>query len=322
MSEKLVTVFGGSGFVGRHLVRRLAKDGYRIRVAVRRPAEGYILYPMGDVGQIAVLKCDIRDQAQVAAAVAQADAVINLVGILRQGGGQTFDGVHVEGAKTIATAAAAAGVKRLVQMSAIGADAEAPSHYARSKAAGEAQVREAFANATILRPSIIFGPEDGFFNRFAALMRLSRFAFPLFGGGVTRFQPVYVADVAHAVANALKDRAALARTYELGGPGIYTFKELLQFIARVTERKPGFIPIPFWMLDAGALLTGWLPGAPITYDEAKLLRADNVAKAGGDANGVGTLADLAVLPTAVEAVVPSYLWAYRPSGQYAESRGA
>ena len=322
MGEKLVTVFGGSGFVGRHVVRRLAKDGYRIRVAVRRPTDAYFLQPMGDVGQIVVLKCDIRDAARVAALVAHADAVVNLVGILRPSGGQSFEAIHAEGAETIAAAAASAGVKRLIHVSAIGADAEAKSRYARSKADGEARVRASFPAATILRPSIVFGPEDHFFNRFAAVMRLAKFAFPLFGGGRTLFQPVYVGDVALAVAGALHADTAAAKTYELGGPVKYSFKDLLAFIARVTERNLPFLPIPFWLLDLGALLTGWLPGAPITYDQAKLLRADNVVKAGRDADAVGTLADFAIAPTAVEAVVPSYLWAYRATGQYAEPRGA
>ncbi len=322
MGEKLVTVFGGSGFVGRHVVRRLAKEGYRIRVVVRRPADAYFLQPLGDVGQIAVLKCDIRDEVQVAALVARADAVVNLVGILRPSGGETFDAIHVEGAGSVAAAAASAGVKRLVHISAIGADAEAKSRYARSKAAGEARVRAAFPAATILRPSIVFGPEDRFFNRFAALMRLVGFVFPLFGGGRTLFQPVHVGDVARAVANALRSDGAAAKTYELGGPVTYSFKELLHYIARVTERRPLFIPIPFALLDLSTLLMGWLPGVPITYDQAKLLRVDNVVKAGRDANSVGTFADLGVVPTAVEAIVPSYLWTYRPSGQYAEPRGA
>ncbi len=319
MGEKLVTVFGGSGFVGRHVVRRLAQDGYRIRVAVRRPTDAYFLQPLGDVGQIVILKCDIRDEARVAALVAHADAVVNLVGILRPAGGQSFEAIHAEGAETIATAAAGAGVKRLVHVSAIGADAEAKSRYARSKADGEARVRAAFPAATILRPSIVFGPEDQFFNRFAALMRLARFAFPLFGGGRTLFQPVYVGDVALAVAGALRADTAVGKTYELGGPVAYAFKDLLALVAQTTERHPLFIPIPFWLLNLGALFTGWLPGAPITYDQAKLLRMDNVVKLGGD---IGTLADFAITPTAVEAVVPSYLWAYRPTGQYAEARGA
>ncbi|MBI1213385.1 MAG: NAD-dependent epimerase/dehydratase family protein [Alphaproteobacteria bacterium] len=322
MGEKLVTVFGGSGFLGRHVVRRLAKDGWRILVAVRYPTKAYFLPPDGDVGQIAILKADIRKDAEVAAAVARADAVINLVGILKPGGGQGFDDVHDEGATRIATLAAGAGVKRLVHISSIGADPESKSEYARTKAAGEAGVRGAFKGATVLRPSVVFGPEDQFFNRFASLMRMSPIAFPQFGGGKSKFQPVYVGDLARAVSAALDSDAAIGRTYELGGPVVYSFKELLQFIATTTERSPLFIPIPYFLLNVGAALTGWIPGAPITYDQAKLLRIDNIVKNGPDASTVGTLADLGVEPTAVEAVVPSYLWTYRPTGQYAEARGA
>ena len=320
MSDKVVTIFGGSGFLGRHIVRRLAHEGYRIKVAVRHPSDGYLLQPAGKVGQIAILKCDIKKDAEVAAAVARADAVVNLVGILKSGGGQTFDDIHDEGATRIAKAAAQAKVKRLVHISAIGADAESKSEYARTKAAGEEGVRSAFRAATILRPSIAFGPEDHFFNRFAALMRLAPGVFPSFGGGRTRFQPVYVGDIAGAVANALANDATAGKTYELGGPVVYSFKELLQYIAKTTARDPLLLPIPFWMLSLGAAMTGWVPGAPITYDQSKLLRVDNVVKNGRDAASVGTIADLGIAPTAVEAIVPSYLWAYRATGQYAEAR--
>lgn len=321
MAEKVVTVFGGSGFLGRHIVRRLAKDGWRILVAVRHPTDAYLLQPAGQVGQIAVLKCDVRKDADVAAALARADAVVNLVGILKSGGGQTFDDILDEGATRIATLAARAGVKRLVHVSAIGADAEAKSEYLRTKAAGEEGVRGAFKSATILRPSIVFGPEDRFFNRFASFMRMTPGVFPLFGGGHTKFQPVYVADVAAAVSSALNNGATAGKIYELGGPAVYSLKDLMQFIARTTERNPLFVPIPFFLLGIGAGLTGWIPGAPMTYDQVKLLRADNIVKNGRDATSVGTLADLGVEQTALEAVVPSYLWAYRPSGQYAEARG-
>lgn len=321
MAEKVVTVFGGSGFLGRHIVRRLAKDGWRMLVAVRHPTDAYLLQPAGQVGQIAVLKCDVRKDADVAAALARADAVVNLVGILKSGGGQTFDDILDEGATRIATLAARAGVKRLVHVSAVGADPEALSEYLRTKAAGEEGVRGAFKSATILRPSVVFGPEDRFFNRFASFMRMTPGAFPLFGGGHTKLQPVYVADVAAAVSSALNNDATAGKTYELGGPAVYSLKDLMQFIAKTTERNPLFIPIPFFLLAIGAGLTGWIPGAPMTYDQVKLLRADNIVKNGRDAKVVGTLADLGVEQTALEAIVPSYLWAYRPSGQYAEARG-
>lgn len=318
----IVTVIGGTGFVGRQIVRRLAQAGYRLRVTSRKPSHALSVTPLGGVGQIALLKADVRNEAEVAKAVEGADVVINLVGILRPSGGRTFDAMHNEGAAAVARLAAKAGVKRLIHISAIGADPKARSSYARSKGDGEAAVREAFPTATILRPSIVFGPGDGFFNRFAELMRMSRLVFPLFGGGKTKFQPVFVGDVADAVANAIADERTRSRVYELGGPAVYSFKDLLAFVAETTERKRAFFPLPFVVSDVMGALTGWLPFAPITLDQSRLLRQDNVVKAGADAAKVGTLADLGVQPTALEAVVPSYLYAYRPTGQYAEPRGA
>jgi NADH dehydrogenase len=320
--NKLVTVFGGSGFVGHQVVRRLARDGFRVRVASRKPSHVLSLQPLGSVGQIALVRADIRNEAEVVRALEGAEAVVNLVGILKESGRRTFAAVHVQGAATVARCAARAGARRLVHVSAIGADAASRSAYARSKAEGERAVREAFPRATVLRPSIVFGAGDGFFNRFANLMRLSRVIFPLFGGGRTKFQPVFVGDVADAVVSAIADESAGGRIYELGGPAVYTFREILELISRVIERKRAFIPIPFFMLDLGAALTGWLPFAPVTLDQARLLRKDNIVKAGPDAANVGTLSDLGVRPTAVEAVVESYLYAYRPTGQYAEPRGA
>jgi uncharacterized protein YbjT (DUF2867 family) len=317
-----VTVIGGSGFLGHQVVRRLAEDGYRIRVTSRKPALAVSLKPLGGVGQIAVMRADIRNEAELAAAIDRSEIVVNLVGILKESGGRSFADMHVEGAATVARLAAKAGVRRLVHVSAIGADPAARSAYARSKGQGEAAVRAAFPRATILRPSVMFGPGDGFFNRFASLMRLSRLIFPLFGGGVTKFQPVFVGDVADALANALKDEASCGRTYELGGPAVYTLKDILVLIARLTERKRTFVPIPFLLLDVAAVLTGWLPFAPVTLDQARLLRKDNVVRTGADAGAVGSLADLRVQPTAVEAIVPSYLYSYRPAGQYTEPRNA
>jgi NADH dehydrogenase len=316
----IVTVFGGSGFLGRNVVHALAHAGYRIRVAVRHPALANHLMPSGRVGQIALLRCDVRNEAGVAAAVQGANIVVNLVGILREGGGRSFEAIHATAAGDIARAAAKAGVRRLIHVSAIGASTDSRSAYARSKAAGEAQVRAAFPDATILRPSIVFGPGDGFFNRFASLMRAVPLFFPAFGDGRTKFQPVFVGDVADAVVHALADARTRGRTYELGGPAIYSFKELLALIAKETERKRTFVPIPFFLLDIGAALTGWLPFAPVTLDQARLLRVDNVVKAGPDAATVGTIADLGVQPTSVEAIVPTYLYAYRRTGQYAEPR--
>jgi len=320
--DTLVTVVGGSGFLGRHIVHRLAQAGYRIRVATRHPALANHVMPSGKVGQIALVRADIRDEARIAAAVEGAQVVVNLVGILREGGGRTFDAIHADGAAIVARAATKAGARRLIHISSIGASKTSRSAYARSKAEGEAQAREAFPDATILRPSIVFGPGDGFFNRFAALMRMSKLLFPLFGGGATKFQPVFVGDVADAAVNALADERTKAKTYELGGPAVYTFKELLAFISNVTERKRVFVPIPFFLLDIVAALTGWLPFAPVTLDQARLLRVDNIVKTGPDAASVGTLADLGVQPTSIEAIVPSYLYAFRRTGQYVEPRGA
>lgn len=319
--QTLVTVFGGTGFLGRQIVRRLARCGYRLRVATRKPSLALSILPMGDVGQIAVVKADVRDEDQVARAVEGAAIVINAVGILSPSGGRSFDAMHVDAASNIAHAAAKARVERLIHISSIMSDPESRSAYARSKGEGEAALREAFPAATILRPSIVFGQGDGFFNRAAGAMRISRGLFPLFGGGKSKFQPVFVGDVADAVANALETEATKGRTYELGGPAVYTLEELLRQTADVTERKFMFVSIPFFVLNPIAALTGWLPFAPITYDQAKLLRADNVVKAGKDKASVGTLADLGVKqPTALEAVLPSYLYSYRPAGQYTEPR--
>ncbi len=225
MAQRVVTVFGGSGFIGRHLIGRLAKQGWIVRVAVRRPSQAGFLKPLGEVGQITPLRAPVQDPIAVDAAVEGADAAINLVGILYERGKQTFAGVHAGGAQTVAEAAAAAGVEHLVQVSAIGADLHAAADYARSKGAGEAAVKTAFPSATIVRPSIVFGPEDDFFNRFAVMARLSP-ALPLIGGGSTRFEPVYVGDVAQAIAKCVADPACAGKTYELGGPRVYTFKEL------------------------------------------------------------------------------------------------
>jgi len=315
--DTLVTVFGGSGFLGRSIVHRLARRGYRLRVATRRPALALHLMPSGKVGQIAFVRADVAVERERNAAVDGAAVVINLVGILKEGGGRSFKALHAEAAGGIAAYAAKAGVRRLIHVSAIGADKDSRSLYARTKAEGEALVRAAYPDAIILRPSVVFGPGDGFFTRFASLMRLSALVFPLFGGGKTKFQPVFAGDVADAVAHVLRDQAARGRTYELGGPGVYSLKEILAYVAEVTERKRAFIPIPFFLLDIIAALTGWVPFAPITLDQARLLRVDNVVKAGRDAATVGTLQDLGVQPTAVEAVVPSYLYAYRRTGQYA-----
>jgi uncharacterized protein YbjT (DUF2867 family) len=314
MNTNLVTIFGGSGFLGRHTVRALARAGWRIRVATRHPARGFFLRPLGTVGQIDFVKCDVADAQSVSAAVMGASAVINLTGILFQKG-QTFEEVQSEGASNIAQAAAAAGVRALVHVSAIGADAQSGSAYATTKAQGEQGVREAFPDAVILRPSIIFGPEDGFFNKFASMARFLPML-PLVGGGHTRFQPVFVGDVAAAIVQALSSPAARGRTFELGGPSIYSFKELLQMILRETGRKRLLVPLPFALASLKAAFLQLLPNPILTMDQVKLLKKDNVV-----APTAAGLADLGITPTSVEAVIPSYLWRFRAKGEYADDVG-
>jgi uncharacterized protein YbjT (DUF2867 family) len=318
----LVTVIGGSGFIGRQIVRRLARDGYRLRVTTRKPSHALSLQPSGTVGQIALIKADIRNPADIARAVEGATIVVNTVGLFKPSGGRSFEAIHHQGAANVAREAAKAGVRQLVHISGMTADPKSNSTYASTKGEGEDAVRHNFRAATILRPSIVFGQGDGFFNRLASMMRMSRVVFPLFGGGVTKFQPVFVGDVADAVANAIADARTQGRTYELGGPAVYTFKDLHEIVAKTIERKRTFVPIPFFLVSIGAALTGWLPFAPITVDQVRLLRKDNVVKSGPDAAKVGTLADLGIQPTALEAVLETYLYPYRPTGQYAEPRGA
>ena len=311
----LVTLFGGSGFIGAQAVRALTKRGWRVRVAVRKPTTANELLPLGDVGQIQLVRCDIGDEASVAAALRGADAAVNLVGALYESPGRSFQKLHVDGARHIAQAARAAGVKRLVQISAIGANADSASAYARTKAAAEAEARAAFKDAVILRPSIVFGAGDSFLNRFAQLAQLAP-ALPLIGGGKTRFQPVYVGDVAEAVAQAVSDADAAGQTFELGGPATYSFEDLLKLILRETGRSRLLAPLPFPVaraVGAGAemvALFGLAP--PLTRDQVLMLESDNVVS-----SGAGTLADLGVQPTGLEAIAPSYLWRYRRGGQFA-----
>lgn len=311
----VVTVFGASGFIGRYVVAEIAKSGARVRAAVRRPDRGSFLKPMGDVGQVTPIAANIRDDASVAAAVDGADTVINLVGILFPGSKQTFESLQSDGAHRVARAARAAGAQRLVQVSAIGADAESDSAYASTKGIGENLVREAFPGASIVRPSIVFGPEDDFFNRFAALARFTP-ALPLIGGGHTKFQPVYVGDVADAIAAICNEPKSAGTTYELGGPRIYSFRELMEIVLKEIDRKRLLVPVPFPIATAQAAvleLAFWLPkvlnlGAnpPVTVDQVKLLRHDNVMS--GNLPG---LEDLGVDATALETIVPAYLRRYR-----------
>jgi NADH dehydrogenase len=326
---RLVTVFGGSGFVGRHLVRALLKRGWRVRVAVRRPDLAGHLQPLGVVGQVHAMQANLRYPDSVARAVQGADAVVNLVGILQPTGRQTFDAVQAEGARAIAEACAAAGVTRVVHMSAIGADTQSASDYARTKAAGEAAMLAACPQAVIMRASIIFGPEDGFFNRFASLARFLP-VLPLVGGGETRFQPVFVGDVAEALARAVEGRVAGGKVYELGGPGVKSFRDLLAYVCETTERKRLLAPLPWGLasLQAGLLefadkvTFGLLPDAlMMTRDQVTLLKSDNVVSDAAVAEG-RTLAGLGVEPTSIEAVVPSYLWRFRKTGQFNQARSS
>lgn len=323
----LATIFGGSGFVGRHLVRSLAKSGWRIRVACRRPDLAGHLQPLGRVGQIQAVQANLRYPDSVAAAVRGADVVVDLVGILRNSGAQKFSALHVEGAACVARAAHGAGAQRLIHMSAIGADAASPSEYARSKFAGEEAVREIFPGAIVVRPSVVFGPEDNFLNRFAAMARISP-ALPLIGGGATRFQPVGVGDVAAALVRAIAGEARLGAVYELGGPRVVTFRELLEFICRTIHRSKAFAPLPWGVADAIAAvdeiaaLTGLLPEwAILTRDQIALLKTDNVVSDAALSEG-RTLQGLGVAPTPMEAVAPSYLWRFRKAGQYEQGRAA
>ena len=316
--DTLVTVFGGSGFLGRHVTRALARRDFRIRAAVRRPDLAGHLQPVGRVGQIHAVQANVRYPASVEAAVRDAAVVINLVGVLSEGGRQSFEAVHAAGAETVAHAAATHGA-RLIHVSALGADAQSPALYAQTKAAGEAAVRAAVADAVIFRPSIVFGPEDDFFNRFAGMARLSPFL-PLIGGGETRFQPVFVGDVAEAIARAVEGLAHNATTYELGGPDVKTFKELMEFVLATVERRRLLLPLPFALAELQARFLQYLPKPPLTPDQVKLLRRDNVVSEEAKSEG-RTIESLGIDPTAMAAVVPAYLWRFRRSGQF-RSRAA
>jgi uncharacterized protein YbjT (DUF2867 family) len=309
----LVTVFGGSGFLGRHLVRALARRDYRIRVAVRRPDLAGHLQPLGRVGQIHAVQANVRYPDSVTAAARHADVVINLVGILFERGARTFPAVHAEGADAVARAASTIGA-RMIHVSAIGADANSPSQYARTKAAGEAAVRAAVPAATMFRPSIMFGPEDNFFNRFAAMARLSP-VLPLVGGGHTRFQPVFVGDVAEAIARAADGEAVAGATYELGGPEVKTFRELMEFVLATTGRRRLLLPLPFSLATFQATFLQLLPKPLLTPDQVKLLKVDNVVSPEAERER-RTLPALGIAPTTIAAVVPTYLWRFRKHGQF------
>jgi len=309
----LVTIFGGSGFLGRHVVRALARRDFRIRVACRRPDLAGYLQPLGRVGQIHAVQANVRYPESVAAAVRDSDIVINLVGILSQSGRQRFKKVQQIGSEVIARAAAQQGA-RLIHVSAIGASEKSWSGYARSKARGEKAALKAVPSATIFRPSIMFGPEDDFFNRFASLARFLP-ALPLIGGGKTRFQPVFVGDVAEAVAVAVEGNTKPGLTYELGGPEIFTFRQLMEFILATIERQRALMPIPFWIARLQAMVLQFLPGAPLTPDQVTLLKRDNVVSEEAKRDG-RTLEGLGIAPRSVPAIVPTYLWRFRKTGQF------
>jgi NADH dehydrogenase len=342
--DTLITVFGGSGFLGRHLVRALAKRHYRIRVAVRRPELAHHLQPLGRVGQIHAVQANVRHPGSVEAAVRGADVVVNLVGILYERGRQRFDAVQAFGAEQVALAAGAHGA-RMIHVSAIGADEGSPSAYARAKAMGEKSVLAATPEAVIVRPSIMFGPEDAFFNKFAAMARVLP-ALPLIGGGLTRFQPVFVGDVAEAIARAVEGKAmgeptgprevarpddrlrdAVLRTampgatYELGGPQVRTFKELMEYLLATIERRRLLIPVPFALAKLKATFLQLLPKPLLTPDQVEMLKYDNVVSAEAQADG-RTLGGLGIEPTAMEVIVPSYLWRFRKTGQFKAGRFA
>jgi len=326
-SQQLITVFGGSGFVGRHVVRALVKRGYRVRVAVRRPDLAGFLQPLGTVGQIHAVQANLRYPESVAGAIKGADAVINLVGILQESGRQTFAGVQANGPRAVAQACAALGVSRLVQISAIGADAQSSSRYGSSKAQGEAAVLALAPGAVVLRPSIVFGPEDSFFNRFASLARMLP-VLPLIGGGETKFQPVFVGDVAEAIARAVDGAVAGGRIYELGGPEVKSFRELMAYVCEVTGRKRLLASLPFPLarlqariLEIVDMLTlGLLPNElKLTRDQVTLLERDNIVSAEAQAEG-RDFAGLGIVPSSIEAIVPSYLWRFRKTGQFDTAR--
>lgn len=313
---QVITVLGGSGFVGRHVVQRLAKTGAQVRLGVRNIELAKRLKPLGDVGQIVPMTVDIARGTGLAVAMAGADVVINLVGILAPGGSnKSFQAVQAEGAQRAAEAAKAAGVPRFIQMSALGADADSESEYAQTKAAGEAAVLALYPDAAIFRPSIIFGPDDGFFNKFAAMARTAP-ALPLIGGGATRFQPIFVGDVADAIVKAVAD-PSVRGIYEIGGPKAYSFKELMQFTLTASHLSALLLPVPFPVAAFIGLFVGMLPGAPITLDQVKLLKVDNLPS--GKFPGLN---DLGIAGATVEAIMPAYLARFQPGGRFGSLHGA
>lgn len=312
--ETLVTVFGGSGFLGRNVVRALCKRDYRVRVAVRRPELAFHLQPAGKVGQIHPVQANVRHAASVQAAMRGSDIVVNLTGILTPSGEQSFEAVHSRASETVARAAAEIGA-RLVHVSAIGADEQSTSIYARTKAAGEKAALDAVPSATIIRPAVVFGPEDQFTNRFAALAQISP-VLPLIGGGHTRMQPVYVGDVASAIADAVDAKTKAGATYELGGPDVLTMREIMQAICAITDRDRMLVSLPFGLAKLQALFLQFAPGAlKLTPDQVELLKTDKVVSDAAKAAGL-TLQGLGIAPEPMATIAPQYLWRFRPMGQF------
>ncbi|PTE10559.1 complex I NDUFA9 subunit family protein [Mesorhizobium helmanticense] len=318
-TPKLVVVFGGSGFVGRHVVRALAKRGYRIRVPVRRPDLAGHLQPLGNVGQIQPVQANVRVRWSVDRAVQGADHVINLVAILHESGRQKFTSVHEFGSRAVAEAARAVGAG-LTHISALGADLNSQSDYARTKALGEKAVLETIADAVIFRPSINFGPEDAFFNRFANMAQLSP-VLPLIGGGQTKFQPVYVGDVAEAVARSVEGKVKGGQIYELGGPQVLTFKECMEEMLAVIERRRLLVPVPWWLANMQASVLGLLPNPLLTKDQVLQLREHNIVSDEAAKEG-RTLAGLGIQPQSIGTILPSYLWRFRAAGQFQRKSAA
>jgi uncharacterized protein YbjT (DUF2867 family) len=327
--DRIITVFGGSGFLGRYVVRALAQRGWRVKVASRRPDLAFHLQPLGRVGQIHAVQANVRYPASLAAALQGSDAVVNLVGILAEQGMQNFEAVQFFGARAVARAAAEHGITQLVQMSAIGAMPEGTSDYARTKGRAEEAVREAVPGAVVIRPSVLFGPEDDFFNRFAALARISP-VLPLIGGGATRFQPAFVGDVAEAVARVLEGRGVAGITYELGGPDVRSFRDIMAFICATTGRKRVLLPVaaklayyPAMLSEiANGLALGALPSMfQLTRDQLKLLESDNIVSPQAEAEA-RTFAGLGVQPQSLEVIAPTYLYRFRKTGQFDRTRQA
>lgn len=311
MQDNIITIFGGTGFVGRYVVRELAKTGALIRVVSRAPQRGKELKTFGYVGQITLEKGSVLDRDSVARALENANIAINLVGILYERGHQRFSSVQAQGAERVAQAAKEARVERLVHMSALGVDKAGQSKYARSKLNGEKAVLAAFPDATVLRPGIIFGPEDDFFNRFASMAALLP-VMPLIGGGRSRFQPIYAGDIALAVRAALGNPKTRGKTYELGGPSVYEFQQLLSYIMEETGHRRPFLPIPYSLASLIAAVAEWLPGRPpLTLDQVTLLKYDNVVS-----DDVLTLKDLGITPRSVEMICPGYLYRHRKGGKF------